>query len=192
MYIQNNRSRQVMDLSGVWEFRLHEEDPWTLIAVPASYNDQVPDPAYHRHYGTAYYRTRFTVPAGARRALRFDAVTHNAVVRLNGEQIAAHRGGFLPFEVDITPLAEPGDTVLLEVDVDNRINHATLPVGNEGGTAFFGSDNAGIPSVEAGKARQQAQGINLPNFDFYNYAGITRPVTPEIAWVLVAQSGCAS
>lgn len=176
MYIQNNRSRQVMDLSGVWEFRLHEEDPWTLIAVPASYNDQVPDPAYHRHYGTAYYRTRFTVPAGARRVLRFDAVTHNAVVRLNGEQIAAHRGGFLPFEVDITPLAEPGDTVLLEVDVDNRINHATLPVGNEGGTAFFGSDNAGIPSVEAGKARQQAQGINLPNFDFYNYAGITRPV----------------
>ena len=43
-------------------------------------------------------------------------------------------------------------------------------------TAFFGSDNAGIPAVEAGKARQQAQGINLPNFDFFNYAGITRPV----------------
>ena len=49
-------------------------------------------------------------------------------------------------------------------------------MGNEGGTAFFGSDNAGIPAVEAGKARQQMQGVNLPNFDFFNYAGITRPV----------------
>lgn len=62
------------------------------------------------------------------------------------------------------------------MEVDNRIGHSTLPVGNEGGTAFFGSDNAGIPAVEAGKARQQMQGVNLPNFDFFNYAGITRPV----------------
>ena len=95
-------------------------------------------------------------------------------VRLNGQEIASHRGGFLPFEADITALAQPGETVTLEVD--NRIGHSTLPVGNEGGTAFFGSDNAGIPAVEAGKARQQMQGVNLPNFDFFNYAGITRPV----------------
>ena len=64
----------------------------------------------------------------------------------------------------------------MTLEVDNRIGHSTLPVGNEGGTAFFGSDNAGIPAVEAGKARQQMQGVNLPNFDFFNYAGITRPV----------------
>ena len=98
------------------------------------------------------------------------------MVRLNGEEIASHRGGFLPFEADITALTQPGETVTLEVEVDNRISHSTLPVGNEGGTAFFGSDNAGIPAVEAGKARQQMQGVNLPNFDFFNYAGITRPV----------------
>ena len=97
-------------------------------------------------------------------------------VRLNGQEIASHRGGFLPFEADITALAQPGETVTLDVEVDNRIGHSSLPVGNEGGTAIFGSDNAGIPAVEAGKARQQAQGINLPNFDFFNYAGITRPV----------------
>ena len=89
--------------------------------------------------------------------LRFDAVTHNAVVRLNGQEIASHRGGFLPFEADITALAQPGETVTIDVEVDNRIGHSSLPVGNEGGTAFFGSDNAGIPAVEAGKARQQAQ-----------------------------------
>ena len=176
MYPQSNSARSVRDLSGVWDFRFNADEPWQPIAVPASYNDQSPDPEFRRHYGMAYYRTTFTVPEGARRVLRFDAVTHNAVVRLNGQESASHRGGFLPFEADITALAQPGETVTLDVEVDNRIGHSSLPVGNEGGTAFFGSDNAGIPAVEAGKARQQAQGINLPNFDFFNYAGITRPV----------------
>ena len=177
LYPQSNAARMVMDLCGVWDFKLREEDAWQTIAVPASYNDQKADPAFRSHCGTAIYRTRFTVPAIAadqRRVLRFDAVTHDAQVSLNGAPLCAHRGGFLPFEAEITDLVAPGETAELVVQVDNRISHATLPVGNEGGTAFFGSDNPGIPSVEAGK-RFQGQ-INLPKFDFFNYAGITRPV----------------
>ena len=65
--------------------------------------------------------------------------------------------------------------MLLTVACDNRVNHGTLPVGNEEGQlAFFGSDNAGIPSVEAAKRIAAPQ--NRPNFDFFNYAGIHRPV----------------
>ncbi len=111
----------------------------------------------------AYYRTTFTVPEGARRVLRFDAVTHNAVVRLNGQKIASHRGGFLPFEADITALAQPGETVTLDVEVDNRIGHSSLPVGNEGGTAFFGSDKRrhsrrrGRQGAPAGSGHQPAE-----------------------------------
>ncbi|EKC65326.1 Beta-galactosidase/beta-glucuronidase, partial [human gut metagenome] len=52
--------------------------------------------------------------------------------------------------------------------------HSTLPIGNEGNIAFFGSDNPGIPSVEAAKIWRKKQ--NLPNFDFFNFAGINRPV----------------
>ena len=115
MYPQSNSARSVRDLSGVWDFRFNADEPWQPIAVPASYNDQSPDPEFRRHYGMAYYRTTFTVPEGARRVLRFDAVTHNAVVRLNGQEIASHRGGFLPFEADITALAQPGETVTLDV-----------------------------------------------------------------------------
>ena len=85
MYPQTNAVRSVRDLSGVWDFRFNANEPWQPIAVPASYNDQSPDPEFRRHYGMAYYRTTFTVPEGARRVLRFDAVTHNAVVRLNGQ-----------------------------------------------------------------------------------------------------------
>ena len=179
LYPKNNSARTVIDLGGIWEFRLSQADPWQTIAVPASYNDQKADAALRNHCGVAYYRTAFTVPAvlaGQRRVLRFDAVTHNAAVFLNGAPLCTHKGGFLPFEADITDRVPAGETAVLEVEVDNRISHSTLPVGNEGGTAFFGSDNPGIPSVEAGKARQRAAGINLPNFDFFNYAGITRPV----------------
>ena len=83
---------------------------------------------------------------GQRLMLRFDAVTHNARVFLDGQLLCTHRGGFLPFEADVTDILHPGQTALLEVEVDNTISHHTLPVGNEGGTAFFGSDNAGIPA----------------------------------------------
>ena len=176
---QSNASRSVLDLSGLWSFRLRENDPWQLIAVPASYNDQSPDPTFRNHVGLAWYRTRITLPriwAGQRIVLRFDAVSHDARVFLDGRLIGSHKGGFLPFEIELTDLLSPGASADLLVEVDNRISHSTLPVGVENGVAFFGSDNAGIPSVEAGKRFQQEKGINLPAFDFFNYAGINRPV----------------
>lgn len=179
LYPKTNAARAILDLSGIWDFRLCESDPWESIAVPASYNDQKADRRFRSHVGYAWYRTSLTIPAfyaGQRRVLRFDAVTHDAVVWLDGKELCRHRGGFLPFEADVTNLTTPGQTHELLIRVDNRINHSTLPVGNEGGVAFFGSDNAGIPSVEAGKRLQQEHGVNLPNFDFFNYAGITRPV----------------
>lgn len=179
LYPKTNAARSVLDLSGIWQFRLNENDPWETIAVPASYNDQKADRRFRSHVGFAWYRTQLTIPAfyaDQRRVLRFDAVTHNAVVWLDGKELCRHRGGFLPFEADVTALTVPGQKHELLVRVDNRISHCTLPVGNEGGVAFFGSDNAGIPSVEAGKRRQQERGVNLPNFDFFNYAGVIRPV----------------
>ena len=143
LYPQSNASRTVLDLSGVWNFRLTKDEPWQNIAVPASYNDQSPDPRFRAHAGLAWYKTPVTVPAlfaGQRLVLRFDAVTHYARIFLNGMLLCEHRGGYLPFEADITDKVNPGETFILEVEVDNRINHSTLPIGTEGATAFFGSD----------------------------------------------------
>ena len=187
LYPKSNEVRAVLDLSGVWDFKLGDEkEPGELcrkpehmdpIAVPASYNDQKDDPAYRNHYGWAYYAKQVTIPAffeGQRLVLRFGAVTHRAKIYWNGMLLTEHKGGFLPFEADITNLAGAGCSGELLVAVDNRVNHSTLPVGNEGSTAFFGSDNPGVPGVEAAKRWRKPQ--NLPNFDFFNYAGINRPV----------------
>ena len=192
LYPQQNAARLTMRLDGVWDFALDHGDPAApsldpaqplpgaeTAAVPASFNDQKPDRAWRDHYGWVFYQRRITLPracAGQRAVLRFGAVTHQAKVWLDGELIAEHRGGFLPFEADLTGRLAPGASGLLTVAADNRVSHGTLPVGNEPGQiAFFGSDNAGIPSVEHAKANARPQ--NRPNFDFFNYAGIQRPVT---------------
>ena len=194
LYPKENAARLRLSLDGVWRFRLGTEVPredaapqfdpavplpeGEPIAVPGSYNDQKESPAYRDNYGYAYYQRTITLPAfcaGQRVMLRFGAVTHNARVWLDGELIAAHKGGFLPFETELTDRLEPGQTGLLTVECDNRIGNGTLPIGNEAGqTAFFGSDNPGIPSVELGKRMASPQ--NRPNFDFFNYAGIHRSV----------------
>ena len=186
LYPKLNDARALIDLSGIWDFKLDDgtgfekewmkkplEDPVKL-AVPASYNDQVEGAAFRDHYGWAFYQTELVIPAilkGQRIVLRFGAVTHQAKVYLNGELLCEHRGGFLPFEAEIQTCVHPGKNLLC-VAVDNRVDYSTLPIGNEVGAAFFGADLPDIPSVNM--TRQKPH--NAPNFDFFNYAGIHRPV----------------
>ncbi|MBT1176370.1 beta-glucuronidase [Bifidobacterium callimiconis] len=189
LYPQTNDARMVFSLDGVWNFRTVGEtdypSEWTTealpepipMAVPGSYNDQNDMTDLYDVYGWVVYQRTFSLPErvidGQRVVLRFDAATHAADVYLNGEKLGSHKGGFLPFEFDVTDNIKPGDN-LLAVAIDNRINQSTLPIGNEGNVAFFGSDNAGIPSVEAGKRWAKPQ--NRPNFDFFNFAGLNRHV----------------
>lgn len=79
-----------------------------------------------------------------------------------------HRGGFLPFEVEITDKVKKADN-LLTIAVDNVIDFTTLPVGNPVGVWGTGADE----KMEDG---EEIKYVNKPNFDFFNYCGITRPV----------------
>lgn len=189
LYPKINRSRTIVDLGGIWKFKLGDEtepgESWTelqdadIIYVPASFNDQKEDPAYRNHYGWVYYERTVELPVCLcteqnRQVLRFDAVTHAAKIYINSKLASTHTGGFLPFEVDITALLPADGRLTISVAADNRVSHSTLPVGIEDSIAFFGSDNPGIPSVEAAKKWRKKQ--NMPNFDFFNFAGINRPV----------------
>jgi beta-glucuronidase len=88
--------------------------------------------------------------------LRFDAATHRAVVWLDDVEVAAHEGGFTPFEADVTAHVRPGRPVRVTVVVDNRLSYQTLPPGI-------------VEETPAGR-RQTAF------HDFTNYAGLHRPV----------------
>lgn len=184
LYPVLNASRTLLDLSGIWQFKADDgsafadswygralENPLTM-AVPASYNDQKESIDLRDHYGYVFYQRDLTIPRtleGERIVLRFGAVTHHAKVYLNGQLICEHKGGFLPFEVEIQDTVQAGSVNLLTVAVDNTVDHGTLPVGSEVGGSMLGGLLPDVPGVIAKKQ-------NAPNFDFFNYAGITRPV----------------
>ncbi len=176
-------SRSVLDLNGIWDFRLDNgngfKEEWykeplreaVTMAVPASYNDLKDERAYRDHYGWVFYQRTFNIPQfmkEERIILRMDAVTHTAKVYLNGIEICNHKGGFLPFEIKINEYLKKGENNLT-IAVDNRIDHSTLPVGSEnlGGMAMINGARMNLDTVKP---------QNKPNFDFFNYCGITRPV----------------
>ena len=173
LYPVMTKSRMLFDLSGIWAFRMEDEEgqgeregwagkplpqPMTM-AVPASYNDMKACAKLRDYHGVVYYQTTVRLARTMleeRLVLRCGAVTHHAKVYLNGSLVMAHRGGFLPFEAEVSGFAKEGDN-LLTIAVDNRIDHSTLPVGEQ-------------------KVTPAGEKVNATNFDFFNYAGINRPV----------------
>ena len=113
-------SRELVDLNGIWEFKLDQgtgfDEEWfrrplqgtVAIPVPASYNDLFVEEEYRDHIGWAWYERDFVIPERfftQRIVLRFGSVTHEARVYLNGGLIAEHKGGFTPFEAEISAVA---------------------------------------------------------------------------------------
>src|SRR4051794_14454358 len=165
---QDGPTRERKNLNGLWRFRLDpagegREAGWWRgpladardMPVPASYNDIPADAAVRDHVGDAWYQTVVRVPrgwGGQRVVLRFDAATHRAVVWVDDVEVAAHEGGYTPFEADVTAHVRAGEEVRITVVVDNRLTWLSLPPG----------------IVENGKQTYF--------HDFFNYAGLHRSV----------------
>jgi beta-glucuronidase len=168
-------TRSIIDLNGIWKFKLDKgeglQEKWyengltdtISMAVPASFNDIGVNASIRDHVGWVWYEREFSVPAilqSERVVLRFGSATHLAKVFVNGELVVEHKGGFLPFEADINNFLQKGKN-RLTVAVNNILDYSTLPVGT-----VIEKD---IPG--GGKVIR-----NQPNFDFFNYAGLHRPV----------------
>ncbi|MCP1133804.1 beta-glucuronidase [Paenibacillus polysaccharolyticus] len=168
-------TRNLIDLNGIWNFKLDAgegfqenwqkaklQDPMRM-AVPASYNDIGVSAKIRDHVGWVWYEREITLPSvmnEERVVLRFGSVTHMAKVYVNGEFVTQNKGGFLPFEAEINRYLHTGKN-RLTVAVNNIVDETTLPVGS---------------IVEKQHSDGQTTVHNLPNFDFFNYAGLHRPV----------------
>lgn len=161
---QHHELRTVRDLSGIWTITFGEDDrsagviDGVPIAVPASWNDQLP--GGRTELGPAWYECRFTLdgcPPGHRRWFRFGSVNYLAEVFLDGVPLGAHEGGHLPFAFEL-PADLPAGEHRLVVRVDGRVLPHHVPGG-------------GIPSGWFG------MGAEPPTqFDFFPYCGIHRRV----------------
>ena len=109
-----------VNLNGLWEYAFREDfsAPNTYdgtILVP--YSPEAPLSGVNRQLQPGewlHYRRTFAAPAGAggRVLLHFGAVDYEAGVFVNGTAVGTHKGGYLPFTLDITDALSDGENVL--------------------------------------------------------------------------------
>lgn len=136
--------RQEICLNGKWRFQpvaatlpAPNDGAWekTLIRIPSPWNvNAFPDgsglggdfrcyPSYPKSWETVeagWLQRSFAIPSswkGERLKLRFQAVAGDVQVMVNGHLVAHHFDNFLPFEVDITDVANVGGQNELRVGV---------------------------------------------------------------------------
>ena len=176
LYPAESSTRQVVDLSGIWKFKVDfdgrgREEGWqnglsdyAEVPVPSSFNDLFTDKDIREHVGDVWYQTEFYLAEEWQHKninLRFGSATHRAEVWLNGEKIAEHEGGYMPFGAIINEAGNFGEKNTLVVVVNNELDLTTIPTGQ-------------IKEYDDGKRRL------FPYFDFFNYAGIHSAVKLQI------------
>lgn len=170
LFPEQNSYRSLLNLSGVWEFKVDsnhigEKENWYLglnqskpIAVPASWNDQYDE--LRDYMGFAWYEKNTFIPKswkGQKVYVRFGSANYAAKVWLNGKLLGAHEGGHLPFTFDISDIVNWDASNKIVVQVENILKPERVPPGNVTTEGHFKNYPAG-------------------NFDFFPYCGLERPV----------------
>ena len=123
------------NLNGVWEFAFDDnniglKEGWykpnykldKTITVPFCYQSVAsgigPTDEIHP---IMWYRRKFTVPTemqGRNILMNFGAVDYEAMVYVNGMAVGGHKGGYTPFQLDVTPFLTEGENDLCVRVVD--------------------------------------------------------------------------
>ena len=123
--IRGNRQEQLR----LWQFS-KDGTRWENVTIPHSYNAvDGHSPSYYR--GEATYRCEFrTGDVKHDHYLLFEGAGQAATVKVNGEQVAAHKGGYTPFLVNITESLKRGNNTL-EVICNNKEDLNMIPVSSD-------------------------------------------------------------
>ncbi|XP_048583171.1 beta-glucuronidase isoform X2 [Nematostella vectensis] len=137
--------------------------------VPASYNDITQEKSIRDFIGWAWYDMDTYVPQrwkdnSTRVVLRFESAHYYSIVWVNGEKVMEHEGGHLPFEADVSEFLHYDQTNRITAAINNTLTPTTLPPGR---IQYFGG---------GGDWHPPGYFIQTYQFDFFNYAGIHRPV----------------
>ncbi|QCX00983.1 beta-glucuronidase [Aggregatimonas sangjinii] len=98
----------------------YDFDVAPTLVVPGDWNSQKENLLYYE--GTLWYKKSFDIPdfdAKKRYYLHFGAVNYFADVYVNGKKLGTHRGGFTPFNFEMTELLKAKDNFVI-VRVDNK------------------------------------------------------------------------
>ena len=107
----------------------YDLDRSATLNVPGDWNSQDDKLLYYE--GTVWYRRIFQLPRQPHRRyfLYFGAVNYEAHVYLNGKKLGMHKGGFTPFQFEITDKLKDGDNSVV-VKADNTRHKDEVPTVN--------------------------------------------------------------
>ncbi|MDQ6470040.1 glycoside hydrolase family 2 TIM barrel-domain containing protein [Flavobacterium sp. LHD-80] len=124
------QSRTKVNFGADWEFK-REETPaqdWEKITIPhtARLEKLV---VIKQFQGTSWYEKKFktTVSKDQKAFIYFEGVMQEADVWINDKKITNHKGGYLPFTVDVTPYLNANNENTIKVKVNNEDNPDFLP-----------------------------------------------------------------
>lgn len=128
--------RTVRKFNEDWRFVKHAPDASAAatvsgetVTLPHTWNAEDGQDGGNDYYrGTCWYVKRFTrpeIPESGQAWLEFRGVAMTAVVYLNGQRLAVHKGGYSAFRVDITAVLE--DNNVFVVSADNSKNEEVYP-----------------------------------------------------------------
>nr|CDQ01754.1 Bm7253 [Brugia malayi] len=170
-FVREKRNSPSVGINNKWHlFDLSQFENATVMPVPAAYNDLTADREVREHVGWVWYQRSFFVSVrdkSYRHFVRFSSVQYYAVVFINDKIVGIHVGGHLPFEIDITSHVSFDNENRLTVAVNNTMTSRTIPPGE-----------FRYIQKKYGESKQYPDGFfkQTWNFDFFNYAGILRPV----------------
>lgn len=114
-----------------------DDSAWENVHLPQPARLEEEDP--NRPWqGISWWRKRFVAPtewSGLRTCLRFEAAMHHATVWLNGEPVAEHEGGYLPFLVRLDGRLRLGAENTVVVRLDSR-DDPEIPPGHASNETF--------------------------------------------------------
>ncbi|MDT0687689.1 sugar-binding domain-containing protein [Autumnicola psychrophila] len=99
------------------------------LTVPGDWNSQ--EENLELYEGTLWYKRDFTISPemNNRYFIHFGAVNYEAHVYLNGEKLGVHKGGFTPFQFEVTENLKDGENFLV-VMVNNTRKQDEVPTVN--------------------------------------------------------------
>ena len=99
------------------------------LQVPGDWNSQVEKLSFYE--GTLWYKRDFVVAkkSDKRYFLHFGAVNYESHVYLNGKKLGVHKGGFTPFQFEVSELLSDGKNFVV-VMVDNTRKKDEVPTIN--------------------------------------------------------------
>lgn len=176
-----SRANEKIDIGRDWKFFTHEaarSDVAPTVNLPHTWNADALAGYADYFRGMGNYLKTIDIPAswsGKKIYLKFQGANMFTDVFVNGAYAGEHRGGYVPFTIDITRFVKPGKENFILVGVSNAVRYDMLPTA--GDNNFYGglirgaeviavpmggiSPNSGVHIVQKSVTQDKVEGEAL-------------------------------